>query len=120
MPSRSDRADRRGSKFLAVDFFCGAGGTTRGLIEAGGYVIAGIDKDARCERTYVENNVNVAVDLSPARFLNYDIFPRTSEYPAGEQRGLFRELEGLIEYYRRKAPGIPLLFAICAPCQPFT
>jgi hypothetical protein len=35
-------------KFLAVDFFCGAGGTTRGLIDAGGYVVAGFDKDARC------------------------------------------------------------------------
>ena len=30
-------------KFLAVDFFCGAGGTTRGLIDAGGYVVAGIE-----------------------------------------------------------------------------
>lgn len=24
-------------KFLAVDFYCGAGGTTRGLLDAGGY-----------------------------------------------------------------------------------
>jgi DNA (cytosine-5)-methyltransferase 1 len=120
MPMRSDRAHRRGPKFLAIDFFCGAGGTTRGLIEAGGYVIAGIDKDIRCEQTYVENNVNVTIDLSAAQFLNYDIFPRTPEYPAGQQRGLFKELERLIEYYRRKAPRIPLLFAICAPCQPFT
>lgn len=31
-------------EFLAVDFYCGAGGTTRGLIDAGGYVICGIDK----------------------------------------------------------------------------
>jgi len=111
---------RRGAKFVAVDFFCGAGGTTRGLIDAGGYVIAGIDKDARCERTYVENNVNGCVDHSPARFLHYDIFPRRPDYPAGQQRALFEELDGLIAYYRRKAPGIPLLFAICAPCQPFT
>ena len=29
-------------KFLAVDFYCGAGGTTRGLLDAGGYVIAGL------------------------------------------------------------------------------
>ncbi len=115
---RSD--DMRRAKFLAVDFFCGAGGTTRGLIDAGGYVIAGIDKDARCERTYVENNVNGCVDHSPARFLNYDIFPRRPDYPAGQQRALFQELDELIAYYRRKAPGIPLLFAICAPCQPFT
>lgn len=29
-------------KFLAVDFYCGAGGATRGLLDAGGYVIAGL------------------------------------------------------------------------------
>ncbi len=26
----------------------------------------------------------------------------------------------MIAYYRRKARSVPLLFAICAPCQPFT
>lgn len=111
---------RHEAKFLAVDFFCGAGGTSRGLIDAGGYVMAGIDKDAGCERTYVENNVNGCIDHSPARFLSYDIFPRSPAYPGGQQRALFRELDEMIGYYRRKAPGLPLLFAICAPCQPFT
>lgn len=106
-------------EFLAVDFFCGAGGTTRGLIDAGGYVIAGIDKDARCERTYAENNRNEYVDFI-ARYLKYDIFPRSPEYPEGQQRQLRDELDELIPYYRRKVKGAPLLFAICAPCQPFT
>lgn len=69
--------------FLAVDFFCGAGGTTRGLIDAGGYVMAGVNKDARCERTYIENNINGCIDYSPVRFLNYDIFPHSPEYPGG-------------------------------------
>ncbi len=121
----SERGNHRGSeavvpRFLAVDFFCGAGGTTHGLIDAGGYVIAGIDKDARCERTYTENNVNASLDYSQVRFLGYDIFPKTAEYPAGRQRELISELDGLIGYYRKKAPHVPMLFAICAPCQPFT
>src|SRR5690606_4216628 len=30
------------------------------------------------------------------------------------------ELEALITKYRNKSPEIPMLFAICAPCQPFT
>jgi len=107
-------------RFFAVDFFCGAGGTTRGLIDAGGYVIAGIDKDAQCRQTYVENNLNTTVDLSPARFLHYDIFPRKPDYPEGQQRQLFKTLEDLLSFCRRKMPGVPLLFAICAPCQPFT
>ena len=43
---RKEKSNPGGGKpaFLAVDFFCGAGGTTHGLIEAGGYVMAGIDK----------------------------------------------------------------------------
>lgn len=107
--------------FLAVDFFCGAGGTTRGLIDAGGYVIAGIDKDARCAPTYTTNNINRSIDEQPARFLAYDIFPRTRTYSSGQQTELFATLEDLIASYRTKAPrGTPLLFAICAPCQPFT
>lgn len=114
--SRTDN----GPAFLAVDFFCGAGGTTRGLIDVGGYVIAGIDKATGCRDTFSENNSNKCVDYSAPRFLEYDIFPASEAYPQGEQSILFDELEVLISYYRRKAAGVPLLFAICAPCQPFT
>ncbi len=120
---RSDKSAKQGRsmpRFLAVDFFCGAGGTTRGLIDAGGYVIAGIDKDSRCERTFIENNINKTLDYSPTRFVKRDIFQKSHDYPGGQQRELFKELDDLIEYYRRKAPDVPLLFAICAPCQPFT
>ncbi|TIP39511.1 DNA cytosine methyltransferase [Mesorhizobium sp.] len=106
--------------FLAVDFFCGAGGTTRGLIDAGGYVIAGIDKDNRCRLTYAENNFNESVDHSNSRFLHYDVFPATEDYPGGQQAELCAELDSLLGYYRSKAPATPILFAICAPCQPFT
>lgn len=107
-------------RFLAVDFFCGAGGTTRGLIDAGGYVIAGVDKDSRCAKTYSDNNPNSTIDYSCPRFLESDIFPATDEYPHGQQHELLDQLERWIPYYREKAPSAPLLFAICAPCQPFT
>ncbi|MEG9862243.1 MAG: DNA cytosine methyltransferase [Parvularculales bacterium] len=117
---KKSKSTLRKPSFLAVDFFCGAGGTTRGLIDAGGYVIAGIDKDAQCERTYVENNANNTIDYSPPRFLERDIFPANRKYPEGQQRYLFKELENLIPFYRSQAKNTPLLFAICAPCQPFT
>ena len=107
-------------RFLAVDFFCGAGGTTRGLIDAGGYVIAGIDKDDRCRSTYVGNNRNRTLDRVRPRFLGRDVFPKSSRYPAGGQEELFTELLELIPEYCSKVGGVPLLFAICAPCQPFT
>lgn len=118
--SSTSAAKHREPAFLAVDFFCGAGGTTRGLIDAGGYVMAGVDKDTRCRDTYVENNPNETVDFAPPRFLRRDIFPLTDAYPDGEQVELEADLERLIDFYRGKAPAAPLLFAICAPCQPFT
>ncbi|MEM7213994.1 MAG: DNA cytosine methyltransferase [Pseudomonadota bacterium] len=107
-------------KFLAVDFFCGAGGTTRGLIEAGGYVIAGVDKDVRCEQTYVHNNKNRTLDNESSSFLNLDIFPKTDIYPHGQQEELYNKLKGLITKTQKEVAGVPLFFAICAPCQPFT
>ena len=120
--ARADRPSDKPQKpaFLAVDFFCGAGGTTRGLIDAGGYVIAGVDKDARCAATYTENNSNECVDYSPANFLEYDIFPAEPDYPQGQRAELEARLDRLVNYYRGKVKGVPLLFTICAPCQPFT
>ena len=41
----------------AVDFFCGAGGVTRGLLDAGIDVICGIDNDPKVKSTYVINNI---------------------------------------------------------------
>ena len=70
-------------RFIAVDFFCGAGGTTRGLVDAGGYVIAGIDKDRGVDRTYRENNRNESLDLAEPAFLERDVFPCTRAYPQG-------------------------------------
>jgi len=118
--STSPRNYKSSPLFLSVDFFCGAGGTTRGLIDAGGYVIAGIDKDGRCDATYLKNNKNKTLDGARPRFLIHDVFPKTRAYQSGQQKDLFVALEDLIPTYRRKTPGVPLLFAICAPCQPFT
>lgn len=107
-------------RFLAVDFFCGAGGTTRGLIDAGGYVIAGIDKEAACRATYEGNNINRTLDCRPAHFVAGNVFPRSRTCPEGQQGDLLAYLDAEIARYRAICPGIPLLFAICAPCQPFT
>jgi DNA (cytosine-5)-methyltransferase 1 len=40
----------------AVDFFCSGGGMTCGLRQAGIDVIAGIDFDPKCQKTYEKNN----------------------------------------------------------------
>ena len=117
---RKQAESKKLPSFIALDFFCGAGGTTNGLIDAGGYVIGGIDKDERCASTYTENNINNCLDYSPARFLHYDIFNKDEEYPEGQKEELVERLDALLDYSRANAPGVPLLFAICAPCQPFT
>ena len=116
----SEVPTREGPRFLAVDFFCGAGGTTRGLIDAGGYVLAGIDKDERCRRTYVDNNANLSWDRLAPLFIAKDVFEKGDEHPSGEHHLIAQELDALIVRARAQFPGAPLLFAICAPCQPFT
>ncbi len=106
-------------KFLAVDFFCGAGGTTRGLIQAGGLVLAGLDNDLRCKKTYIANNKNRGGDGRRPQFLNYDLFPKTKAYPAGEQNVALEVLHTIIVKAKKDYPRTPLFFSICAPCQPF-
>ena len=85
-------------------------------------MIAGVDKDAGCGATYSDpdNNPNVALDREPPRFLHRDVFARSDRHPGGEQKHLMAELDALIGRCRSRAPRTPLLFAVCAPCQPFT
>lgn len=109
----------RTPKFLAVDFYCGAGGATRGLLDAGGYVIAGIDKDSQCRSTYQTNNPNLTLDRAMPVFLDKDMFPSSEQYPDGEQSEIHDRLTELISDYKSRTPGTPVLFTICAPCQAF-
>lgn len=44
----------------AIDLFCGVGGLTKGLEQAGINVVAGIDFEASCQYAYEENN-NICV-----------------------------------------------------------
>jgi DNA (cytosine-5)-methyltransferase 1 len=82
----------------ALDFFCGAGGLTRGLLDAGIEVVAGIDHDSRCSDTYVRNNPGTT-------FVHRDI----SSIDATELRQLIGRIDPK-----------DLLIAGCAPCQPFS
>lgn len=82
----------------AIDFFCGAGGLTRGLLDAGIDVVAGVDSDARVQRTYESNNES-------SRFIHADI------------RGV--DIHGLRRYLGL-APDEAVLYTACTPCQPFS
>jgi DNA (cytosine-5)-methyltransferase 1 len=84
------------SPVSAVDLFCGAGGLTHGLLQAGIKVEAGIDIDADARHAFVSNNPKT-------EFYEWDV--ATKKYTSIEK--LFTDGK-----YR--------LLAGCAPCQPFS
>lgn len=79
----------------ALDLFCGIGGLTHGVKEAGINVIAGIDIDSTCAYAYTENN--------KIPFIEKSIEDVTTE----EINRLFSK------------DAIKVLMG-CAPCQPFS
>lgn len=79
-----------------MDIFCGAGGLTRGLLDAGIEVTAGYDIDEACRFPYEHNN-------SPAKFHNQSVTELTGEEISKHfPQGSIRVLVG------------------CAPCQTFS
>ena len=82
----------------AIDFFCGAGGLTRGMLDAGIEVLAGVDDDSRLKQTYEHNN-------KPSRFIEKDVVDIDIVQ-------LRREL-GVVE-------SDTVIYAACTPCQPFS
>jgi len=93
-PTTGGVLKRRG-RIQAVDLFCGVGGLTRGLIDAGIDVRLGIDIDPACEYPYTANN-NAAFLLQSVG----DVDAPT-----------------LAKCYTPKATR---LLAGCAPCQTFS
>jgi DNA (cytosine-5)-methyltransferase 1 len=80
------------------DFFCGAGGLTRGLLDAGIDVKCGIDNDERLKDTYERNN-------APSAFEQADIADV--------------DIAKLRRRYGVRKRDITL-YAACTPCQPFS
>lgn len=105
------------SGFHAVDFFCGAGGSSRGLVSAGCRVLAGIDRDPEYRATFVSNNGDGKGN--EAIFLNLDLLPRSQRNPSGQRHEALQEIERIIEDAQAQEKR-PVLFVFCPPCQPFT
>lgn len=80
----------------AIDLFCGAGGLTRGLIDAGIEVKAGFDIEESCRYAYEKNNEG-------AKFFHENIV----NVKADDLKKLWSK-------------GAIRLLAGCAPCQPFS
>lgn len=88
----------KGKKPLAVDLFCGAGGLTRGLVQAGFDVVGAVEFDALAAKTYRVN------------------FPDTTLWESDIRRvtvaGMMRKL--------KLTQGKLDLLAACPPCQGFS
>lgn len=84
------------SPVSAIDLFCGAGGLTHGLLQAGIKVEAGIDIDEQAEHAYCKNNPG-------AKFFSWDVSHKNCS-----------SIEKLFDSGKYK------LLAGCAPCQPFS
>lgn len=85
-------------KISAVDLFCGAGGLTRGLEDAGVDVSVGIDVDPECKYPYEENN--------------------EADFRLADIRPLAKNPERIAAQFERDAD--VKVLAGCAPCQPFS
>lgn len=84
-----------------VDFFCGAGGMTCGLLEAGVDVIAGIDNHLPCKTTYESNNQRS--DGSSSKFIHADLSTLS--------------VDELLETVGIEIDDDNLILAGCSPCQ---
>lgn len=83
---------------IVIDFFCGCGGASEGLRQAGFDVALGIDIDPQASETYRAN-------FPDAAFISDDIRNVTVEKVANSIA--FKSADGL-------------LLSACAPCQPFS
>lgn len=95
MPGRgaSDMPDVRP---VAVDLFCGAGGTAHGFVRAGITVVAGVDIDPLCRFPFEQNN-------APGRFVEKSVEDLTEDE--------------ILSWY---PPGAIRVLIGCPPCQPFS
>lgn len=94
---RSKSSRRYGAvSVTGADLFCGAGGLTRGLVDAGISMAAGYDIDKACQHPYEHNNPGTK--FVPRSVADVDGRTLAAHYP----RGHVRILVG------------------CAPCAPFS
>lgn len=86
----------KSKSLIALDFFCGAGGMSYGLWQAGVHVLGGIDQDPDCKTTYEHN-------VPGAKYLQGDLTQLSSEE--------------LASYFEIGRSDDDLIFCGCSPCQ---
>ncbi|NOR44834.1 MAG: DNA (cytosine-5-)-methyltransferase [Candidatus Delongbacteria bacterium] len=84
------------TRIKAIDFFCGGGGMSFGMQEAGIEILAGIDYDENCRDTYEAN-------IGKGKFIHANVFD-LKENNLQKQLGLIKNDDSL-------------LLIGCSPCQ---
>ena len=97
MPQVSSEMSMKACQIIAIDCYCGAGGLTKGLRNAGIIVVKGIDNDPAARTTYERNNPGSIFVEADMRKIS----------PGQVMRNVERK-------------GKKMLLAGCAPCQPFS
>lgn len=87
----------------AVDFFCGAGGMTHGLLNAGIDVVAGVDNHAACQTTYENAENNQRPSGVAPKFIHADV---AADDVVSEVKAV-----GIAPY------DDDVVFVGCSPCQ---
>lgn len=95
LAEEGSRVEAEDAIVQAVDLFCGAGGLTYGLQEAGITVVEGVDLDGACRHAYEKNN--------NAQFVHKSVLNYTVE-----------DIDSALGHAKFK------VLAGCAPCQPFS
>ena len=85
------------NNIICIDLFCGCGGLTKGLRDAGINVVKGVDIDVTAKNTYEKNNPGSIFVEGDLRYITTDML----------MKGVDRR-------------GKSMLLAGCAPCQPFS
>lgn len=93
---------------IAIDLFCGVGGVTRGLLDAGIDVVGGFDIEPAAQKAYEENNKRA--NGEKAKYFLKSVTDLTK-----------KDITDLVgTKSQRKKEGKQFLLAGCAPCQPFS
>ncbi len=87
---------KKAKNLVAIDFFCGGGGMTCGLRQAGINVLAGVDLDASCRDTYEYNNGGSSFIHANIKTLPLDFFEKKFNVKPNDDN---------------------LIFVGCSPCQ---
>lgn len=83
-------------KIRAIDFFCGGGGMSYGMQKAGIKILAGIDNEENCRKTY-------QINIKDAQFIKADVFTLKE-----------KDLEKILDITQNDDN---LLLIGCSPCQ---